>query len=146
MQELLRNVEEALAKVGPLQNAKKTNYVFCNHHVDAGLKIWDTKVIEPVENFKYLGSGFSLDSLQQNKKSVDLKAATKIRLFKVIVESVLLYGSEKWTVTKKLEKSVNRWYTRMLWTAWMYTGNNIRTTRNYTGTSQELLKQFVRED
>ena len=68
MQELLRNVEEALAKVGPLQNAKKTNYVFVNHHVDAGLKIWDTEVIEPVENFKYLGSGFSLDSLQQNKK------------------------------------------------------------------------------
>ena len=62
-------------------------------------RAWDTKVIEPVENFKYLGSGFSLDSLQQNKKSVDLKAATKIRLFKAIVESVLLYGSEKWTVT-----------------------------------------------
>jgi len=52
-------------------------------------------------------TGFSLDSLQQNKKSVDLKAATKIRLFKAIVESALLYGSEKCTVTKKLEKSVN---------------------------------------
>ena len=55
-----------------------------------------------------------IDSLQQNKKSVDLKAATKIRLLKAIVESVLLNGSEKWTVTKKLEKSVNRCYTRML--------------------------------
>ena len=55
-QELLRNVEEASAKVEPLPNAKKTKYVFCNHHVDAGLRTRDDEVIEPVENFKYLGS------------------------------------------------------------------------------------------
>ena len=30
--------------------------MFCNHHVDAGLKTRDDEVIEPVENFKYLGS------------------------------------------------------------------------------------------
>ena len=43
--------------------------------------------------------------------------ATKIRLFRVTVESVLLYGSETWTVTKKLEKSVNGCYARLLRTA-----------------------------
>ena len=43
--------------------------------------------------------------------------ATKIRLFRATVESVLLYGSKTWTVTKKLEKSVNECYARMLGTA-----------------------------
>ena len=42
-----------------LPNAKKTKYVFCNHHVYAGLKTRDDEVIEPVENFKYLGSWIS---------------------------------------------------------------------------------------
>ena len=58
-QELLRNVEEASAKVVLLPNAKKTKYVFCNHHVDAGLETRDDEVIEPVENFKCLGSWIS---------------------------------------------------------------------------------------
>ena len=42
---------------------------------------------------------------------------TKIRLFRATVDSVLFYGSETWTVTTKLEKSVNGCYTRMLRTA-----------------------------
>ena len=42
-----------------LPNAKTTKYVCCNHHVDAGLKTRDDEVIEPVENFKYLGSWIS---------------------------------------------------------------------------------------
>ena len=54
-QDVPRNVEEASANVLLLPNAKKTKYVFCNHHVDAGLKTRDDEVIEPVENFKYLG-------------------------------------------------------------------------------------------
>ena len=58
-QELLRNVEEASAKVVLLPNAKKTKYVFCNHHVDAGLETRDDEVIKPVENFKCLGSWIS---------------------------------------------------------------------------------------
>ena len=50
---------------------------------------------------------------------MDLKAAmsNKDRLFRATVESVLLYGIETWTVTKKLEKSVNECYSRMLGTA-----------------------------
>ena len=46
-----------------------------------------------------------------------LPRATKIRLFRATVESVLLYGSETWTLTKKLEKNVNGCYVRMLGTA-----------------------------
>ena len=38
----------------------------------------------------------------------------KVRLFIATVESVLLYGSETWTLTKSLEKRLNGCYTRML--------------------------------
>ena len=37
----------------------------------------------------------------------------KIKLFISTVESVLLYGSEAWTLTKALENSLNRTCTRM---------------------------------
>ena len=46
-------------RFGPLANAKNTKYMFFNHHVDPGLKTWDDEVIEPVKNFKYLGSWIS---------------------------------------------------------------------------------------
>ena len=38
----------------------------------------------------------------------------KERFFVAIVESVLLYGSEAWTLTKSLEKQLNGCYTRLL--------------------------------
>ena len=46
-----------------------------------------------------------------------LPRVTKISLFRATVESVLLYGSETWTMTNTLEKSVNGCYTKMLRTA-----------------------------
>ena len=44
----------------------------------------------------------------------DLRKDLKIRLFTATVESVLLYGSETWTMTKRLTKIVDGCYTRML--------------------------------
>ena len=38
----------------------------------------------------------------------------KIRFFQNTVESVLLYGSECWTITKSMEKRLNGNYTRLL--------------------------------
>ena len=43
-----------------------------------------------------------------------LQRSIKIKLFISIVESVLLYGCETWTITKKLEKQLDGMYTRML--------------------------------
>ena len=43
-----------------------------------------------------------------------LKRNIKIRLFIATVESVLLYGSSTWTLTKTMEKSLDGTYTRML--------------------------------
>ena len=38
----------------------------------------------------------------------------KVKLFQATVESVLLYGSEIWTVTNKIDKSLDGCYTRIL--------------------------------
>ena len=43
-----------------------------------------------------------------------LRKDLKIRLFQATVESILLYGSETWTITKALEKKIDGCYTRML--------------------------------
>lgn len=64
-------------------------YMFFNHHVDAGLKTREDEVVEPVENFKYLGSwisdpghdfkSFNLDSSQQNGKNCGAQSWYKHR-------------------------------------------------------------------
>ena len=41
----------------------------------------------------------------------------KVRVFLATVESVFLYGSETWTLTKRTEKQIDGAYTRMLRTA-----------------------------
>ena len=46
--------------------------------------------------------------------SSNLKRQIKIRLFVSTVESVLLYGSETWTLTNTLTKQIDGMYTRML--------------------------------
>ena len=43
-----------------------------------------------------------------------LSRKTKIKLFIATVESILLYGSEAWTLTKSLMKRINGCYTKML--------------------------------
>ena len=52
-------------------------------------------------------------SLRKIWKS-DLQQSIKIRIFTALVESVFLYGSETWTMTKRLNKIVDGCYTRML--------------------------------
>ena len=43
-----------------------------------------------------------------------MRRHVKLNFFLATVESVLLYGSETWTMTPVLEKSLNGTYTRML--------------------------------
>ena len=45
----------------------------------------------------------NISAIFQNWKS-DLRKAIKVRLFTALIESVLLYGSETWTMTKRLNK------------------------------------------
>ena len=81
------------------------------------------------KNFKYLGSW--MESLEKDfdvRKALawsschklqkiwnsTLSRRMKVRLFTATVESVLLYGSEAWTITKALKKKIDGCYTRML--------------------------------
>ena len=46
--------------------------------------------------------------------SSNLDNVFKIKIFKAVVEPILLYGSETWTLSKKLEKRLDGTYTRLL--------------------------------
>ena len=53
----------------------------------------------------------ALDKLSSIWKS-NLTETLKRNFFRAVVESVLLYGSEAWTLTKKLERKLDGTYTR----------------------------------
>ena len=89
----------------------------------------DGNPLEEVKDFKYLGSW--VRSTEQDikvRKAMAWKACNKltkiwksslprqlkVKLFQATVESVLLYGCETWTITKKIGKAMDGCYTRML--------------------------------
>ena len=125
-QELLHRVELECAKVGLRLNAKKTEvYNVPPEHqplITAG-----GTVLKEVEDFKYLGSWVNSTDLKVRKAlawralnsmtsvwNSNLPRQTKLSFFYATVESVLLYGSECWTLKPTLEKSLDGGYTRML--------------------------------
>ena len=105
--------------------------------------------MKEVTDFKYLGSWVesterdikarraaawrALHKMRSIWKS-NLDRATKIPFFLATVESVLLYGSECWTLTKALEKSLDGCYTRMLKEVLNIKGNvHLPNTELYKG-------------
>ena len=82
-----------------------------------------------MENFNYLGAwtesiekdfavrkALAWNACHKLRKvwSSKLPRKIKVRIFITTVESVLFYGSESWTLTKKLTKQLDGCYTRML--------------------------------
>ena len=128
--ELLHRVEMAAANIGLFINVGKTKVMTLNMGDQAGdLPSRSGETIENVEDFVYLGSWISgtekdikvrkakawaalhrLKNIWKSKLSKNLK----IRLFIAACESVLLYGSEAWTLTRAQEKSLDGTYTKML--------------------------------
>ena len=128
-QQLLQNLEEESAKVGLHLNGKKTKVMAYNQETPIDITTRSGERLEVVDNFKYLGSwmessekdfeirkALAWSSCHKLKKiwNSSLSRTIKVRLFIATVESVLLYGSEAWTITKALEKRINGCYTRML--------------------------------
>ena len=128
-QELLRKVEHAASCVGLHMNAKKTQFMTFNQPGRVSIQTMDGSSLKKVDDFKYLGSW--VRSTEQDikvRKAMAWKACNKLtkiwkstlsrhlklKLFQATVESVLLYGCETWTVTKKISKSMDGCYTRML--------------------------------
>ena len=128
--ELLQRVESAAANIGLFVNVDKTKVMTLNIEEQAGdLLSRSGGTIENVEDFIYLGSW--IDGTERDIKvrkgkawaalhrlrniwNSKLSQKLKIRLFIAACESILLYGSEAWTLTRAQEKSLDGTYTKML--------------------------------
>ena len=77
-------------------------------------------VIKEVEDYKYLGAWIS--STKKDFSTMRARAwdiahkprSTKVGVLTAAVESVLMYGSESWTLTEILTKRLDGLYTRLL--------------------------------
>ena len=162
-QELLTRVENEAAKIGFHLNDEKTEAVVYNIPTLSPLKTIGGNAIKIVENFKYLGSW--LRSSEQDIKvrkaltwdachklnrvwNSPLKRNIKVRLFLATVESVLLYGSNTWTLTKKLEQQLDGSYTRMLRKAlnvwWRQHMTNEELYKNLQNVSKKIAGRRLR--
>ena len=129
-QELLLAVEDASAKFGLYLNSNKTEYMTFNEAHDH-LSIITREGIElkEVQDYKYLGS-YVCDSRKDflTRKALawnacnrlhliwesNISLSIKLSLFRACVESILLYGSETWTMKKSLKDRLDGTYTRLL--------------------------------
>ena len=124
---LLHSLERATAGIDLHVNAHKTEYMCYNQTGD--ISTLDGTPLKLEDKFTYLGSSISstekdidtrltkastaIDSLSIIWKS-DLIDKMKRTFFQAAVVSILLYGCNTWTLTKRLEKKLDGNYTRML--------------------------------
>ena len=129
-QSLLQSLEQASNCVGLYLNEKKTEYINkCSSDSDFVIKTINNTLLNMVSDYVYLGSFISSsekDFLTRKGKawaacnamnkiwSSDLDRDFKLKIFKAAVEPILLYVSETWTLSKKLEKRLDGTYTRLL--------------------------------
>ena len=129
-QSLLQSLEQASNCVGLYLNEKKTEYINkCSSDSDFVIKTINNTLLNMVSDYVYLGSFISSsekDFLTRKGKawaacnamnkiwSSDLDRDFKLKIFKAAIEPILLYGSETWTLSKKLEKRLDGTYTRLL--------------------------------
>ena len=124
---LLYSLERAAAGIGLHVNAHKTEYTCYNQTGD--ISTLDGTSLKLVDKFTYLGSSISstekdidtrltkawraIDKLSIIWKS-NLTDKMKRSFFQAAVVSILLYGCTTWTLTKRLERKLESYYTRML--------------------------------
>jgi exonuclease III len=126
-QSLLHSLETAAGDIGLYVNAGKTEFISYNQA--GSINTINGKALKSVNSFTYLGSNISsteadvkmrigkawgaLNGLNVVWKS-SLPDDIKRDFFQAAVETVLVYGSSTWTLTKKLEAKLDGTYTRML--------------------------------
>ncbi|KAL5255696.1 hypothetical protein ACHWQZ_G011057 [Mnemiopsis leidyi] len=128
-QVLLERLEAAANTVGLNMNTPKTKLMTVNGEESDKLTNSTGSEIEQVSDFIYLGSWVAASdkdfevrkakawaACHKMKKvwSSGMRRNLKVRLFIATVESILLYGSETWTLTESMKKRVDGCYTRML--------------------------------
>ena len=102
-------------------NAKKTKFMTFNQQREIRIQTKEGNLLEEVKGLKYLGSWVSsTEQGVKTRKAMAWRACNKlnkiwksrilrhinIKLFQATVESVLLYGCELWTITKKIGKAL----------------------------------------
>ena len=125
-QELLKRVETESLNIGLKASAKKPKCQVCNQPEPVQITTLDGTILEVVNDFKYLGSMTSSAEVDVKcRKAVawrtcnklsrlwksKLNRSIKIRVFCMVVESVLLYCLEMWTLITGLEKQLDECYT-----------------------------------
>ena len=106
--------------------------VFSHSAEEEGLKVRSGAPLTKVNEFKYLGSWLTSDiTCEKDVKARKAQAwiarhklrgiwtsklprSKKIRVFRALVESILIYGSNTCTLTKSMEKSLDGFYIRVL--------------------------------
>ena len=121
---LLHKVESAAKEIGLTINSQKTEYMSFNNP-QGNLVDTSGAPLSQVTDFQYLGSwvestkkdvevciakAWAACSKLNNVWQSDLSKDLKINLFRAAVESVLLYGSESWTMTDTLSKRIDGTY------------------------------------
>ena len=128
-QELLRNVERHAGSVGLRLNESKTEYLTININDKIDIKTRSSVQLNEVDNYKYLGA-LVRDSKGEITKRIGmawsacnnmnavwksgLNKKTKLSIFKSNVESIIMYGSDTWTVTRELEEKLDGCYTKLM--------------------------------
>ena len=157
--QLLRNVEIECGKVGLGLNAKKTKSMFYNTE-PVEMTTIDGNIIKQAiveatqeQDFNYLGSW--VDSKERDISSRKAKAwqalnkmdniwksqlsrTIKLLLFLATVVSILLYGSETWSLTVAEEKRLDGTYTRMLRKVLNISWKDKITNRELYGEAEKL--------
>ena len=124
MQDKTIQLKELSERVGLFININKTKTMKINIEDNAAVNLGNDN-LEEVENFTYLGSIVSKNGgteedingrlkkarasfgmLSKIWRSSKISTKTKVRIFNAVVKSVLLYGSESWSLTKKLESKL----------------------------------------
>ena len=127
---MLQSLENAANCVGLYINETKTEFMNkCSTDNKIGIKTLNNKALKQVEDYKYLGSYISSSDKDFNIRkgmawsacndmhriwSSQLSEDLKLKIFRVTIEPILMYGSETWTMTKKMEKRLDGTYTRLL--------------------------------
>ena len=127
-QKLLTLVVDTARQIGLNINEEKTEYMTYNIQENNHLTA-NGKVIKEVQDFKYLGSwiddshkdlkirkalAWSAARKMNNIWKSHLQQQFKISLFRATVESILLYESETWTTTNKMNTEIDGTYTKLL--------------------------------
>lgn len=128
LEDLLHSLETSASQVGLYCNEGKTEFISSSANTPILTSLQGVN-IKSVKDFKYLGSYINnSESDFKTRKCLAWKACNKlnkiwnsnisnklkVQTFKSLVEPILLYGSETWTMTKTMLKSLDGCYTNLL--------------------------------